>query len=248
MGLPFIFLNWEPIIWKKIRFHRWSVPLAFTCIALAAVVLVYPYADGLKTQLGGSDQDDAVMLCGQTLLRGEFPYAQKTYLNNPASPAPGMLLMFLPSIVTGWYPLTTLLVLLLGAALILQKTGRPALNRFITGLSLSLLFWDHLAVGSDLIVIGALVLTCTILSSENRSNKARVSLIVISGVLGATRTVFAFLPIMYGFIVWQQNKKEGLIVGGSGTLITCLLHGIFLNLGCAKLLTFFIWWEKAGCY
>ena len=94
---------------------------AFIFVAAIAVIFVYPYADGLKANLGGSDQDDAVMLCGQSLLSGEFPYAQRTYPNNPASPAPGMLLIFLPSILTGWYPLTTVLVLILGAFLIPRK-------------------------------------------------------------------------------------------------------------------------------
>ena len=111
----------QPRFWDKLRLCRWPIPLAFIFVAAIAVIFVYPYADGLKANLGGSDQDDAVMLCGQSLLSGEFPYAQRTYLNNPASPAPGMLLIFLPSILTGWYPLTTVLVLILGAFLILQK-------------------------------------------------------------------------------------------------------------------------------
>jgi len=139
-----------------------------------------------------------------------------------------MLLLFLPSIISGWYPLTTLIALIITTYFVKHKTGDQAAAAFIAFLSLSLLFWDHLAVGSDLIVLGLLVLLTTDLSSRSQSLKDAVLVGFLCGILGATRTVFAFIPLMYGFILFQRSKSHGLVLGTIGTFTTVCLHGLFL--------------------
>ena len=97
-------LQIRPSWWRKISQNPWVIMPLFSGVVLISVAILYPYADNLKEIDAGSDQDDAIMLCGQAIMRGEFPYSEFTYLGNPPSPAPGMLLIFLLSIATGWYP------------------------------------------------------------------------------------------------------------------------------------------------
>ena len=83
-------------------------------------------------------------------------------------------------------------------------------------------------MGSDLIVLGLLVLLTTELCSSSKSLKDVILVGLLCGILGATRTVFAFIPLMYGFILFQRSKYQGLIVAITGTFITICLHGFFL--------------------
>ena len=228
LGILSWILGFNPRWWQQLLERRWLVLSIATITAFFAVIVVYPYADGLKEVMRGSDQDDAVMICGQALLRGEFPYLQRTYFGNPASPAPGMLFLFLPSIISGWYPLTTLIALVLTTYFVQQRTGHQAAVDFVAYLSTGLLFWDHLAVGLDLIVLGLLVLLTTELCSSSKSLKDVILVGLLCGILGATRTVFAFVPLMYGFILFQRSKYHGLVVATLGALFTVCFHGIFL--------------------
>ena len=155
--------------------NPWVIMPLFGSVVLLGVGVLYPYADGLKELMMGSDQDDAIMLCGQALMRGEFPYSELTYLGNPPSPAPGMLLIFLLSIATGWYPLTTLIFLSLTIWIISQTDGIQTAARFVAYLSLSLVFWYQLAVGLDLIVMGLLVLLTTKLSAMAKPQEMQYS-------------------------------------------------------------------------
>jgi len=218
----------RPSWWQKVSQTPWVIIPLFSAVVLIGVGFLYPYADGLKALMMGSDQDDAIMLCGQALLRGEFPYYQPTYLGNPASPAPGMLLLFTLSVTTGWYPLTTLIFLSLTIWIISQTDGIQTAARFVAYLSLSLVFWYQLAVGLDLIVMGLLVLLTTKLSAMARTPRHALIIGILSGILGATRVVFVFIPFMYSFIVFQRSKQCGVITAISGTIITLGLHGAFL--------------------
>lgn len=44
----------------------------------------------------GSDRDDALNVAIAAMFRGEYPYAQTTYLGNPITPLPGALLLAIP--------------------------------------------------------------------------------------------------------------------------------------------------------
>ena len=50
----------------------------------------------------------------------------------------------------------------------------------------------------------------------------------LCGILGATRTVFAFILLMYAFILFQRSRAHGLIIGMIGMFVTVCLHGFFL--------------------
>ena len=227
LGILIWILEFKPRWWQQLLERQWLILSITTITAFFAVLVVYPYADGLKEVMRGSDQDDAVMICGQALLRGEFPYLERTYFGNPAGPAQECC-AFLPSILSGWYPLTTLIALMLATHFVKQTAGNQTAVDFVAYLSAGLLFWDHLAVGSRLIVLGLLVLLTTQLSSTSESLRDAVLVGLLCGILGATRTVFAFVPLMYGFILFQRSKYHGLVVATLGTFITVCLHGMFL--------------------
>ena len=98
----------------------------FGSVVLLGVGVLYPYADGLKELMMGSDQDDAIMLCGQALMRGEFPYSELslTWVIHRV-PLLACFLFFLLSIATGWYPLTTLIFLSLTIWIISPNRWNP---------------------------------------------------------------------------------------------------------------------------
>lgn len=69
----------------------WLVVLGVTVIMTS----LYPLAN--SGRLGpGSDRDEALNQATTTLLNGEYPYYQVTYLNNPITPMPGALVLAAP--------------------------------------------------------------------------------------------------------------------------------------------------------
>jgi hypothetical protein len=73
-------------------------------VAAVAFAVVYPIADARKVGGGGTDADDALDLAARALLRGQYPYLERTYLNNPITP------------LLGWVGLAVPFVTLLGRA------------------------------------------------------------------------------------------------------------------------------------
>ena len=199
----------------------------FGSVVLLGVGVLYPYADGLKELMMGSDQDDAIMLVAKPHARGISIPNSLTWVIHRV-PLLACFLFSYVSIATGWYPLTTPIFFESTIWIISQTDGIQTAARFVAYLSLSLVFWYQLAVGLDLIVMGLLTLLTTILSAMAQNGRDTVLLGILSGVLGATRTVFIFLPFMYAFIVFQRSKRSGMITAIIGTVITSVLHGVFL--------------------
>ena len=93
---------------------RWpkTAALGGLIAAVALFVVVYPIAnDGEWSSgvRGGSDRDEALQVGGEALLAGEYPYYQRTFLDNPISPMPGSILAALPFAAVGQAGLQNLL-------------------------------------------------------------------------------------------------------------------------------------------
>ena len=67
-------------------------PLSISLFLLAVAIscwIAYPFADSLKLNMQGSDQDDCIILGVNRILNFSHPYSEKTYFGNPCSPGPG---------------------------------------------------------------------------------------------------------------------------------------------------------------
>ena len=207
------------------RYERLA-PAMFFMGSLATVSLVYPLADGLRAEMRGSDQDDAILICGRALLEGTYPYGQETYLGNPPSPGPGVLALFLPSLLAGWYPLTTVLGLALALAWIRKRLGPAVLVSFCLILATSLLYWDLLAVGSDLVVISLLITVATDWSSTVSTRRGACALGILAGVLGGSRTPLVFIPLIFAFPVSGRRASLGALIAIVGLGTALGLHAV----------------------
>ena len=73
----------------------WFLTVATLLVLLALFLVVYPIANS-GTLGEGSDSDEALDMATRGLLRGEYPYHQQTYLDNPISQMPGSLFLAAP--------------------------------------------------------------------------------------------------------------------------------------------------------
>jgi hypothetical protein len=80
----------------------YALPLAaLTFVGLAVLFWVsYPIVNA-GVFGGGSDSDDALNMAARALLAGDYPYTQRTYLNNPISPMPGLVVLAIPAVLLG---------------------------------------------------------------------------------------------------------------------------------------------------
>lgn len=76
---------------------KWMVALLVAGVFLLLVAFEFAYPIANSGRFGpGSDRDEALNQAVAALLRGEYPYYQKTYLGNPISPMPGSLVLAAP--------------------------------------------------------------------------------------------------------------------------------------------------------
>ena len=220
--------------WLKRRLQRilssgWTM-VGLVTVALGVSYCVYPIADALKYQMRGSDQDDALILAGNRLRHLVSPYAERTYHGNPISTGPGLVLLLLPLLSFERYFLITPLVLAAVAYTLYRISGSfyPA-NLFIGLCLTSPAFWETMVVGSDLFVIGGLLVLClALLYAKIEQNR----LYLVSGILFlvlavTSRVVFLYLVPLVGLFLWKRRPSLGytvVIFALSGAL---LIHGIF---------------------
>jgi len=204
----------------------WSV-LLLVAVAVA-VATVYPHADALKHLGRGSDQDDAIIGCVQALLQGRAPYPARTYLGLPVSAGPGALVVHLPFVLAGVYPVAGVAAVV-GATLALHRIsqGWLAANVFLGLLASSLLFWQQLVVGSDLGTWGCLLVVALLALRPARpvgGHAARIAATALLVLVASARVVFVWVPALAGVLLWRQDRRRALLVAALGTAATVALH------------------------
>jgi len=95
--IPMI-LHWGLLWFCRRCSKRLAWTLVVTCVAAmtAAFVIAYPKAQARAAEGTGSDADDALNIAARRLVAGEYPYAERTYLDHPISPLPGAVLLAVP--------------------------------------------------------------------------------------------------------------------------------------------------------
>ena len=190
--------------------------IASSLFLLAVLVwVIYPMADGLKTQMRGSDQDDCVILGALQLLEFKYPYTVRSYFNNPCSTGPGILLLYLPFVWLKAYALGAVAVLVT-VCFCLRKVSTSWLpvGLFLFLLVSSFAIDELLVVGSDLVALslGLTILALTIPSAvAQKSLSALLVLALLCGLLSASRLNFLILFPFLSLLIFWHWKKGGLV-------------------------------------
>lgn len=217
----------------------WISNPIFISVVLFIIFLViyfaYPIADGLKTQMRGSDQDDCVILGAQRMIQGLFPYSARSYYGNPCSPGPGMLILYTPFVYMHAY-IGGAFALLIATLVVLRRESHSWLKPgyFLFFLSMSLLWWELQVVGSDLIALGlGLVLVMTVLP-KIIEEKYRILIVLIgalTGLLSSTRINLFYIFIFLSFYIFWYWRSGALLFFISALLfaVAPTLWFFFLN-------------------
>ena len=201
-------------------------PFAITFIILAILVCtwyVYPIADGLKNVMHGTDQDDCIIMGATKLANLVHPYMEKTYHGNPCSPGPGILILYMPFVLTNTYPLGGVFAIIaVGLCLYLQSRKLDDVGIFLALLFSCLLISEMLAVGGDLVLLGSgiVILSFTLIKTINLKNWTQLFLLsLLCGLLASSRVNFMVIVPLASILIFLHWRKGAVYFFLSALLI-----------------------------
>lgn len=189
--------------------------------ALVIVPLVF-YPSGQIGIHGGCDRDDALVAGGHSLLRGENPYNQKTYLGNALSPLPGALLIAAPFVLSNHIELQNSFWIFVTIVLLLLRKGK-ADSRIILAIGSALAavpILRALCTGDDLLANGLYVFCALIiLSAVLKHAQSNRILVIVSflmcGIACSSRINFIVLvPLILAYSRFFLPRRWLIIYGG----------------------------------
>jgi hypothetical protein len=210
--------------------------LSFSLVLVS--VVLYPVVDELKHIGMGSDQDDSLISAADALMRGINPYTTVIpVFENPRSPGPGWIMVALPFVLLKAYPLFSPVAIIAASILLFRTTGRWAVPNLFVVLSFSsLIMWDLLVEGSDLVPLGFILLALLILIYGSRAIiENTVLLSMLTGMVATARISFFYIPVLFAVILSSRDRKAALLFAAVGTLTMLSLH-----------LAFYYWSSLAG--
>ncbi len=200
----------------------------FALFVLATLInyFVYPIADGMKAQMMGSDQ------AGLRLVTGQNPYEALTYFGNPASPGPGWVILVLPFIMSGSYFLLTPVFITCVAIFIRLISGNfYKANLFIVLLMSSIMFWELMVIGSDVIAIGCLFLGCVAVVYHKCKEKGLFVLgsAALVSLAATSRIVFVYIIPLIGVFLWRRDYWVSMkFIIYSGLILFFIHYGFYI--------------------
>jgi hypothetical protein len=238
------FLGYYHFFWYSKKEHRIIVavlsrPILFSsiiCIAiLSASYFIYPIADARRNSGGGSTADDALLLAARSFFHNGAMYANAVDGNIPISTGPGWVLLnsvFANSMCYS-FMLPLYIALLTGLISVMSKQPRQGLI-FLGLMTTSLLFWELMVTGHDIVAIGCAFTMVTIATSTLAQQKTphlprMLALAVLVGLIATSRVVFIVLPLLLALFAWKYNRRVSLIIGLGGSAIALALHAYFYS-------------------
>ncbi len=226
ISLVYFFKNKiAPDYFKNWLGSYWYISLVFICIILF-VVFMYPIADGLKSQMRGSDQDDCVIISVKQLLQMSHPYTQRSYYGAPCSSGLGMLLIYLPFVALNIYEMGAIFFGFFATLTIRNYLNNTyELATFITLFFSSIFVIELLTVGSDLFIIGfgLVILGYNLVRGVNNKNKFSIFwLAILTGLLASTRINFIIIVPIVSILIFIHWPKGGLIFAFISTCIAVI--------------------------
>lgn len=180
-----------------------------TLLALAVLfAVIYPHAN-THAPNAGTDRDDAADLGGHALLRGEWPYRGRTYLDGGISQFPGLLLLATPFVALGHSAYAAFFWLPLLFALLWMLRGEPRAPLLLLWLALVLspVLVREVVTGGDLVANSVSVMVATWLVVVSLDRGGRVAVVLAGLALGFTlssRLNFLFVLPPLAAVVWRR--------------------------------------------
>lgn len=214
LALSYLAYNLVAIFAKRTTGVTGRPILLFSLFLVFALLVwhIYPYADGLKNQIKGSDEDNCVIQGSALILEGLSPYSKRSYFGNPCSTGPGILVALFPFAVLGIYQFGNLIWIM--ATILLMKFlhrswSIPSLYFVLAGSCL--IFAELSMVGSDLVALGCLILA-SVLSLEcyleNRLKRFFVAAAIVCGLAASSRINMMYLPLSFAIVLFFHDRKS----------------------------------------
>lgn len=235
LSISFYYLIVNTSITQKPFFTYPFLAILLMLLIIGINYYLYPVADSLKYLMKGSDQDDAIIVVVKALFSGNSPYAVKTYFQNPPSPGPGLVLIMAPFVMLNAYFLATPFFLLLLSFIIYRLyKNYIAVNLLFLLVISAPAFWELMINGSDLLIIGILMLMPVLLWTKNISSRTQAFILTLIAIVLTSRVVFLYLAPIYGLILAGKSDKNTIYHALKLTLIisliTIAIHAIFYSL------------------
>lgn len=204
--------------------------LFFAVITVAALV-VYPAANDGRFG-GGSDADDALVIAGSELIKGNYPYGLTTPLGNLISPMPGTIFLALPFALSGFIHLQNIFWLGVVYFLFRHESGgsRSSILLIVAMFIFSPTLQQNVATGADyasnsIYVLTAMWLLLRSLADETSGIWARILPAILLGIGLSSRSTFMLgMPLLLSALVqnagWPKALKYLCIAGSVCLTVT----------------------------
>jgi hypothetical protein len=191
---------------------RWFI---FGTPVLLAVIstIFYPFADALKFEMQGQDQDDCTILGVNALLSGEHPFDTPSYFGNPCSPMVGALIPFVPFVVTNLVGLAGPVFFGISVlVLYYSKVDRLHLGGFVAIMAGTPATLELMVNGSDFVFIGSMALVAVILLARSHNpsffrTPQMVKLAVLVGLIASARISMPIFAVPFGMVLLQRRNR-----------------------------------------
>ncbi len=220
------------VVIKKLL--NWS-PLAYLIALIYAIsaYAIYPIANARRGIGQGSTGDDAIIEPALTLLNNNSLYSVTLYDGAPISAGPGWIFQNAPFALLDVYWILTVFYICLTVISYRLMFGKIRETNFaLILISTSLIFWELLVTGHDLIAIGF----CFVLFSslafklsvrESDDKILLLSLAIAVGVFATSRVVFILFPVLLAILFWKFSRKKALIFLLPSIFVAVALHGYY---------------------
>jgi hypothetical protein len=205
-----------PFAMSKIDNKIAIIVAAATLLVLIAIVTVgYPIANS-GVYGGGGDVDDAMIAAARSVIHGEYPYYQRTYLGLLISPLPGSIFLAIPFVVVNalQYQNVFWLAALFAAARKEFNSGAAALGLLWTIILVGPSALHGLVTGSDYItnsiyILIAMWFMVRAISYKDAPVWKKLLPTLLLGVGLSSRTNFILiLPLFMSVLVQNAGWKE----------------------------------------
>ena len=190
--------------------NYWYIFFVFLVITLL-LLFFYPIADGLKLQNRGSDQDDCVIIGARGILDFQNPYSQRSYFGNPCSSGMGVLFLYVPFVFLNVYHLGAIAFTALSTYIVKWYSDSVYCSAcFVTLLFGGLFQLEMLFIGTDLYLIGCLLMVSSLVLTRAVLTKSMILVFyaaLLVGLLASSRINFLILvPITSLFIYFHWRN------------------------------------------
>lgn len=204
-----------------------NILAAITLVALALLVFVlYPLANSGRYG-PGTDADEGLVTLATEMLNGNYPYYARTYLGNLITPLPGAILLAIPFVVLGIFPIHNVFWLAVFYLAARRFVGGSAMALGLTWLLLVFsptVLWNF-ATGADYAANTIYVLVFMWLLITGVAQPAAkvwrwVLPAILLGIGLSSRLNFAMLlPILFAVLIQLGGLRKAIVSGAiAGTV------------------------------